>query len=185
MKHPPNLLITDRLILRRPTLTDAAAIFEFGRDPDVTRYMDWQTHTDIQDALAFLERCAPQWEAGDEFCWAITIKPEDRAIGTIACRVEGTMADFGYVLNRAYWQQGYATEAAKAVVSWVMSLPEIDRVWATCDTENVASARVLAKAGLLCEKTLRGAMVRPNLSPNPRDAFLFATGKNAHNNPVA
>lgn len=179
MNYPPNPLITERLILRRPALTDAAAIFEFGHDPDVTRYMDWQTHTGIQDALAFLERSAPQWEAGDEFCWAITVKPEDRAIGTIACRVKGKTADFGYVLNRPYWGQGYATEAAKAVVSWVLSLPEIDRVWATCDTENVASARVLAKTGLLCEKTLYGAVIRPNLPPTPRDTFLFAKEKHA------
>lgn len=179
MNQPPDPLITDRLILRRPLLSDAAAIYEFACDPEVTRYMDWRTHTDIQDAVEFLESCAPRWESGDEFCWAITIKPENQAIGTIACRVKEYVADFGYVLNRRYWGQGYATEAVSAVVSWVMSLPEIDRVWATCDIENLASARVLKKTGLLCEGTLRCAMIRPNLSPIPRDAFIFAKVRDA------
>ncbi|MBD2022229.1 GNAT family N-acetyltransferase [Leptolyngbya sp. FACHB-36] len=179
MSQAPDLLITNRLILRRPSLADAAAIFEFACDPVVTRYMDWHTHTGIHDAVEFLEGCAPRWESGDEFCWAITAKPEDHAIGTIACRVEGHMADFGYVLNRRYWGQGYATEAVSTVVSWVMSLPEIYRVWATCDTENVASARVLEKTGLLCEGTLRCAMIRPNLSSAPRDTFIFAKVRDA------
>ncbi|HEY9629408.1 MAG TPA: GNAT family N-acetyltransferase [Coleofasciculaceae cyanobacterium] len=174
MNQAPDSFTTDRLILRRPDFLDVAAIYKLGRDPEVTRYMTWQTHKSIQDAVEFLKSCAPLWESGQEFCWVITVKPEDQAIGTVACRIESSMADFGYVLNRAYWGQGYATEAVSAVVAWVMSLPEIHRIWATCDTENLASARVLEKTGLLCEKRLRHAMLRPNLSLMPRDTFVFA-----------
>ncbi|MBW4579017.1 MAG: GNAT family N-acetyltransferase [Tildeniella nuda ZEHNDER 1965/U140] len=170
----PSSLITDRLILRRPLLSDAAAIFEYACDPEVTRYMDWQTHTDIQDTVKFLESCTQRWKSGEEFCWVITTKPEDQVIGAIGCRLEGYMADFGYVLNRKFWGKGYATEAANAVVAWIMSLSKIYRVWATCDTKNFASARVLEKAGLLREGKLRYSMIRPNLSPIPRDTFIFA-----------
>jgi RimJ/RimL family protein N-acetyltransferase len=170
----PNPLITDRLILRRPSLLDAASIFEYACDPEVTRYMVWSMHTGIQDTVNFLEGCVRRWESGDEFCWVITVKPEDQAIGAIGCRIEGYMADFGYVLNRKFWGKGYATEAVNAVVSWVMSLSKIYRVWATCDTKNFASVRVLEKAGLLYEGKLRRSMIRPNLSPIPRDTFIFA-----------
>ncbi|MBD2105997.1 GNAT family N-acetyltransferase [Nodosilinea sp. FACHB-13] len=174
MYQVPTQLITDRLILRRPTLADAAAVYEYGRDPEVARYMDWPRHTGIQDTVDALESFAAQWESGSEFCWAIATKTENTAIGTIACRIESPGADFGYVLNRRYWGQGLATEAARAVVSWLMSLPEIDRIWATCDTENLASARVLEKAGLRREGILPRFMIRPNLSPTPRDTFIFA-----------
>lgn len=174
MHQAPAQLITERLILRRPSLADAAAVYEFGRDPEVARYMDWPRHTGIQDAVEALESFAAQWESGREFCWAITTKTENTAIGAIACRVERPRADFGYVLNRRYWGQGRATEAVRAVVAWAMSLPEIDRVWATCDTENLASARVLEKAGLEREGTLQRSIIRPNLSPIPRDTFIFA-----------
>jgi ribosomal-protein-alanine N-acetyltransferase len=47
-------------------------------------------------------------------------------------------------------------------------------VWAVCDVENVASARVLEKAGLLWEGTLRRYILHPNVSPEPRDAHLYA-----------
>jgi ribosomal-protein-alanine N-acetyltransferase len=48
------------------------------------------------------------------------------------------------------------------------------RIWATCDTDNVASARVLEKAGLRREGTLHRWSVKPNIGPEPRDAFVFA-----------
>ncbi|MBW4483945.1 MAG: GNAT family N-acetyltransferase [Tildeniella torsiva UHER 1998/13D] len=174
MHQAPAQLITERLILRRPSLADAAAVYEYGRDPEVTRYMDWTRHPSIQDAIEALESFAAQWESGNEVCWAITTKTENTAIGTIACRIESPRADFGYVLNRRYWGQGLATEAVRAVLSWVMSLPEIDRIWATCDTENLASARVLEKAGLWREGMQPRSIFRPNLSPTPRDIFIFA-----------
>jgi ribosomal-protein-alanine N-acetyltransferase len=60
------------------------------------------------------------------------------------------------------------------VVVWAMSLPGVYRVWATCDTENRASVRVLEKTGLVLEGTLRRSMIRPNLSEKPRDIFVYA-----------
>lgn len=66
------------------------------------------------------------------------------------------------------------TEAARAVIAWLTRLPSIYRVWAICDTENLASAKVLEKVGLLREGTLRCATMRPNLSSRPRDSFIFA-----------
>ena len=82
--------------------------------------MEWRTHTDIRQSVEFLKPCAARWESGEEFCWVITVKPESRADGAIACRVRGHAVDFGYVLNRKYWGQGYATEAARASASNVI-----------------------------------------------------------------
>src|SRR5262249_52664257 len=42
--------------------------------------MDWWTHTDIRDSVAFLEACAPRWKAGQEFCGVITVKPFAAAV---------------------------------------------------------------------------------------------------------
>ena len=88
--------------------------------------------------------------------------------------MRGHTADFGYALNRQCWGRGYATEAARTVTAWALSLPGVYRVWATCDTENLASVRVLEKTGLVLEGKLRRSMVRPNLSEKPRDTFVFA-----------
>jgi RimJ/RimL family protein N-acetyltransferase len=174
MIEAPEIFHTERLLLRRPRMSDAEAIYEYASDPEVTRYMAWRTATDLQQTVEVLATRASAWEAGEEFCWVLTIPPQDHAIGTIACRLRETAADFGYVLNRRYWGQGYATEAAQTIVDWAWSLPGIKRVWATCDMDNLASARVLEKVGLTCEEMRRQSVMRPNLSDQPRDILVFA-----------
>lgn len=173
MLHAPKIFTTERLILRRPRLSDAAAIFEYGSDPTVIRYMDYRPRRNVNEVVNSIEEHPTRWNAG-KFSWVLTVKPDDRPIGTIACSIEGHVAEFGYLLNQKYWGQGYATEAAGVVVQWAMSLPQVYRVWATCDTENCASARVLEKSGFVCEGRLRCYQVRPNISAIPRDAFLYA-----------
>lgn len=174
MIEAPETFSTERLLLRRPRTSDAAAIYEYASDPEVTRYMVWRTATELRETVEVLATRASLWETGAEFCWVFTIPPQDRAIGTISCRLQETTADFGFVLNRRYWGQGYATEAAQAIVDWALSLPCIKRVWATCDVDNLASARVLEKVGLVLEETQQQSMVRPNISAHPRDALVFA-----------
>ncbi len=173
MLQAPETLVTERLVLRRPVAADAIDIYAYACDLEVTQYMDWQTHQAIEDTAEFLAECDRCWASGEEFCWVVTVKPENRAIGTIACRVEANQADFGYVLHRHYWGQGYATEAAQAVVAWISSLPGIARIWATCDVENLASARVLEKCGLCRTEAIDCVTVRPNLSLTPRSTFVF------------
>lgn len=178
MLQAPEVLTTERLVLRRPRLSDAEAIFQYVSDPKVIHYMDYCPRTDISEVVKSLESQFEQWELGS-FSWVLTVKPNDYPIGTIACWLEDHAAGFGYLLNQKYWGQGYATEAAGAVVDWAMSLPEIYRVWATCDTENLASIRVLEKSGLLREGKLRCYQIRPNISAIPRDAFMYAKVRGA------
>jgi ribosomal-protein-alanine N-acetyltransferase len=171
--RPPDSLTTGRLLLRRPRSTDAAAVYEYGRDPAVTRYLVFPTHRSLADAERFLATCAPHWESGQEFCWLIALKVPDRVVGSIACRVRGHAADIGYALARAYWGAGYATEAGRAVVAWAAGL-EGYRIWAVCDIENLASARVLETLGMAREGILRRWSIHPNVSTVPRDCYVYA-----------
>ena len=174
MLAPPERIATARLLLRRPRLDDAPAAFAYGGDPEVGRYMDWPVHRDVRDAIAFLETCAPRWAEGLEYTWMVTVPPEDRPIGGVSCRVRGHAADFGYALGSASWNRGFATEAARAMVDWLLAVESIHRIWATCDVDNARSVRVLEKLGLEREGVLRRWAVRPNLSPSPRDAFVYS-----------
>jgi RimJ/RimL family protein N-acetyltransferase len=170
----PETMQLPRVFLRRPQLADAPALFECGSDPEVARYMDWPRATAIGPGIERLRGAEERWAAGSYY-WVIALPAEDHAvIGAISCSVEDHAAEFGFFLHPRHWGRGYASEAARAVVEWALSLPAIRRVWATCDAENLASVRVLEKAGLTREGLLRRAIVRPNLSPEPRDAFLYA-----------
>ena len=117
MTHePPEIIATDRLVLRRPKASDALAKYEYGRDPEVARYMDWPKHGTVGDTVAFIDSATSRWDSGEEYTWTVTIKPDDGAIGSVACRVRGHAVDLGYVLARGHWGRGYATEAAKALL---------------------------------------------------------------------
>jgi ribosomal-protein-alanine N-acetyltransferase len=171
---PPETLPLPRLLLRRPQLADAPALFACGSDPEVARYMDWPRATTIEPSIERLRRSDERWAAGNYY-WVITLPAEDHAvIGAISCSVEDHSAEFGFFLHPRHWGHGYATEAARAIVDSALAQPAIARVWATCDAENLASMRVLEKAGLSRERLLPRAIVRPNLSPEPRDAILYA-----------
>ena len=89
-------------------------------------------------------------------------------------RDDANRMGFGYVLARSWWGQGLMTEALAAVAEWALAQPEVFRVSALCDTENVASARVMEKAGLVREGLLRRRSVHPNIGDEPRDCFLYA-----------
>jgi RimJ/RimL family protein N-acetyltransferase len=172
--NPPETIELARIRLRRPALADAEAIYEYGSDPEVARYADWPVRTSIDQLVESLRGRGARWEPGAEFYWVITLPEQDRAIGGISCCIVQDSAEIGFLLNRRYWGNGLATEAARAIVEWVLSIPSVRRVWATCDIENLASARVLEKAGLACQGILRSSIVRPNISSQPRDAFMYS-----------
>jgi len=172
--RPPDVIELRRLRLRRPTLADAPAIFEYASDPEVARYADWPLSASLESVTERLRSREAAWNAGDEFHWVVTLPPDDRPIGAIACTISGHTAEFGFLFARTFWRNGYATEAARAIVDWIFSVPSVWRLCATCDSDNGASARVLEKAGLTREGTLRRAIVRPNLPGAPRDAFLYS-----------
>ncbi len=176
--RPPETFETQRLILRPPVLTDADAIFaRYGQDPEVSRYMPWRPHADTGDTQAFLSSCLERWGTGSGFPWALIRKEDHHLIGMIELGIGGHRADIGYVLARAYWGQGYMTEAVRVVVDWALRQPGIYRVWAVCDVENVASARVLEKVGMHREGVLRRWSTHPNRSTEPRDSYSYAITK--------
>jgi len=166
---------TERLLLRRPRMSDADDIFNnYARDPEVTRYVTWPPYKDSSAVSSFLQSQLSRWHSGEEYSWVLTLTGDDRAIGMIGCRVRDHAADIGYVLGRAFWSRGYVTEAARAIVEWASRLQTIYRVWAVCDVENKASARVLEKVGMQREGILRRYIVHPNVSAEPRDCFVYA-----------
>ncbi|TMA66807.1 MAG: GNAT family N-acetyltransferase [Deltaproteobacteria bacterium] len=154
---------------------DANDIFDsYASDAEVTRFVSWRPYKDKSEVAPFLQLRLARWDSGEEYSWAITRSQEDRVIGMIACRVRDHAADIGYVLSRNYWNRGYIIEAAKAIVDWASRLEFIYRVWAVCDVENKASARVLEKVGMQREGILRRYIVHPNVSPEPRDCFVYS-----------
>jgi RimJ/RimL family protein N-acetyltransferase len=86
------------------------------------------------------------------------LRAEGQLVGLANLRrqtAEARQADIGYELAPVYWGQGYATEAARELVRFGFQELHLHRLWASCNAENQASARVLAKAGMKPEGRLR------------------------------
>jgi len=172
-------LETSRLVLRPPSIDDAEAIFvSYAQDPEVSRYTSWAPHRRLDDTRAFLRVCENGWERGSVFSWAITRRDDGRLIGMTDIRLDGHRGEIGYVLARAAWGHGYATEAARAVADWGRARPDLHRVWAVCDLENKASVRVLEKVGMAREACLRAWATMPAFSA-PRDVWCYGSVKDA------
>lgn len=165
---------TARLRLRPMTMDDAEDMFAYAANPEVTRYTAWETHRTIDDSRTFLTWVLDQYAAGQIAPWGIEHAAEQRLIGTIGFlwwSTEHARAEFGYAIGQPDWGQGYTTEAARAVVDFGFRVMNLNRIEAQCEPPNIGSARVLEKAGLTYEGTLRQAVYAKG---RYRDMALYA-----------
>jgi RimJ/RimL family protein N-acetyltransferase len=177
---PPAMLETARLVLRKPVMDDADAIFTtYASDPAATRYVSFRTHRSPAEARGYVQQCTAGWAGSGPFTWAIVLRESGRLAGMIDIRPQNHRVELGYILGREYWGRGYMTEVVRAVSDWALAQPEVHRVWAVCDVDNLASARVMEKAGMAREGTLQRWAVHPNLSAAPRDFWCYARVKEA------
>ena len=135
--------------------------------------MIWTPHQSVDTTRDFINSCLVHLNSGFSIPYILTPKPAGPPIGMLEARLSAFSANLGYVLAREHWGQGLMTEALLAFVKLALSGPFF-RVEATCDVENHASVRALEKSGFSREGRLARYTVLPNLSPEPRDAWLYA-----------
>jgi len=157
--HPdPPLIIleTPRLLLRRLLPGDLDDLYALYRDPEIRRYFPEGTLTyeETREELEwFLNGHPRHQELG---LWATIYKPAKSFIGrcgllpwTIDGRDEVEVA---YLLDKACWGQGLATEAALAIANYAVETLGLTRLICLIDRENVASIRVAEKIGMSFER---------------------------------
>jgi RimJ/RimL family protein N-acetyltransferase len=151
-------LETERLRLRPFADTDAEAVYALQSDAHVLRYWDEPPWTEPERAQRFLARSRQLAEDGTGVRLAIERRDDGAFLGwTVLSRVNLThhSAALGYCFTESSWGQGYATEAAHALLTWAFDTLRLNRVQAEADTRNAASARVLEKLGFVREGMLR------------------------------
>ena len=154
----PEIIPTDRLILRPIRKDDENDIFEYASKPEVARYMSWSAHQTIEDTRAFLRFLDEVEGKKLQIDRGIILKEKNKLIGTIAfVTVDFTlkMAELGYCLSPDYWGQGYIVESANAMITAAAETMDIHRVEAQCETDNFKSERVMQKLGMQQEGVYR------------------------------
>jgi [ribosomal protein S5]-alanine N-acetyltransferase len=145
---------TSRLRLRSYTEADIQELVPLigAREVAATTLRIPHPYTE-QDARDFIARTGND----DEVRLAVTLRTDGRLCGGVGLRLalEHQRAELGYWIGVPYWGKGYATEAARAMVSFGFETLKLHRIEATHFQQNAASARVLVKLGLRREGCLR------------------------------
>ncbi|MEU1630637.1 GNAT family protein [Streptomyces sp. NPDC020096] len=140
---------TERLVLRRFRIEDAAPMAAYRNDPDIARYQAWPSpltpEAAIDQSRVYSEQDPerPGW-----FQYAIELKADRSMVGDLGVNLHDNrlQADLGYTLAPALHCQGYATEAVRAVLGHLFRRG-LHRVSAECDARNTPSARLLERVG--------------------------------------
>jgi [ribosomal protein S5]-alanine N-acetyltransferase len=144
---------TQRLVLREYVPDDWPSVLAYQSDARYLRFYPW-TERDAAAVQEFVNRMIGHQadEPRDVFQLAITLPRENgRLIGSCGVRVNDRVrreGNIGYELSPDYWHNGYATEAARAVLRHGFEQLGLHRIWAQLNADNIASAHVLEKLGM-------------------------------------
>jgi len=179
MINRDDILETERLLLRPFSISDGEAMFcNWASDPEAVRFMPYDVCTTIEETknrinewMDYFEKTAP-----NSAVFAVELKNSGEVIGTIDFAEtdrEARSAEVGYQLGKSWWGNGYASEALRAVIKYVFEVVGLNRLWASYDSRNPNSGKVMKKAGMLYEGTLRQCKVRRGeLADSVRYAIL-------------
>ena len=143
-------LETERLIMRKFTEDDFAAVHSYASCAENVVYMGWGPNNE-EHTRSFINMAITK--ANENPCtnyqFAAVLKNTNKLIG--ACnlaRIRNDEAEISWILHRDYWKQGYGTEMGKAILGFGFDELSLRRVFAFCDDENIGSYRVMEKIGM-------------------------------------
>lgn len=148
------ILTSKRLVLRPFVIDDAASLFSWASDDDVTRYLRFQSHDTLQESQRVIKRWIHDAQHPPFFHWALERREDCRVIGSMGIEIisaHDNRGEIGYCLSKSVWNQGFATEALRTVISYAFDAGGFHRLEACHSVQNAASGRVMEKAGMVRE----------------------------------
>ena len=154
-------LETTRLILRPTSISDAEQMFaNWASDPEVTKYLMWLPHDDVEITKGILTNWDKENEKPDYYHWGIELKDNGQIIGTggtLGINERHRSTELGYCSSHSQWGRGLMTEAVAAMIEHLFNVVGLNRIAAVHDTNNPASGRVMQKNGMVFEGIRRQA----------------------------
>jgi RimJ/RimL family protein N-acetyltransferase len=147
-----DVLQTARLELRRWRWADAHALADLNADPEVMRFIGAGRPLDRGESDGMLARFEREWEARGYSLWAV--EDDSGFVGFCGLTVPTFLpavlpaVEVGWRLHRSAWGRGYATEAARAAITWGFEELGVGQVLAIVHPDNERSLRVASKIGM-------------------------------------
>lgn len=169
----PAAFETLRCNLHRHRREDAEELFyAYASKQEVTRFLIWPTHTCIDDTRRYLRYARAQWDEQLAFAWTIRLKPHGRLIGSIGLLLIAGEWQVGYVFSPTVWGKGVAGEVLKGLMNLIKGHFD-EPIVSIVHPENIASIRVLEKAGFSRIAGTPEEFVFPNLDGMAHPALKF------------
>ncbi|MFJ3387404.1 GNAT family N-acetyltransferase [Lysinibacillus sp. NPDC086135] len=136
---------TNRLLIREFEIQDWQAVYEYTSNPNVMKYIPEGVFNE-EEAKKFVSENS----GGQAKYFPVILISENIVIGHIVFHqyFGDHTYEIGWVLNPNYYNNGYASEAAKAVLNYGFKEKQLHRIIATCQPENIPSYRVMEKIGM-------------------------------------
>ena len=147
-------IATARLTMRELSLCDAEMMFSNWRsDDDVALFMRWTAHSSVEDTEAEIRELQKRYLLGNTYHWGLFLG-DGTLIGVAGVRItseDDLRCDAVYSIGKAFWGQGYTSEALKAVIDYMYTNTDIERIEAYHSVQNPASGGVLSNVGMSLE----------------------------------
>lgn len=154
-----NIIITERLLIRPVRADDAEAIHRYAGDETITM-MTHLPNASVDETRRFTQYAVSEWERIEprDREYVILLRNNGELIGgvNLEARPEPLTYEIGWTVRRDMRGRGFATEAARALLSYAFDALRAEAVVSVCDARNAASERVMRKLGM----TLAGTGTR-------------------------
>ena len=153
----PKVLPIDDFTMRPLQVSDLDALAEIWSNPEVTRFLPSRgIPISRENTEKSLKSFLKHWQQRGYGIWAIIENCSSQMIGYCGLRYldELDEVEILYGLAKTYWQRGITTKAAKAAISYGFNVANLDKIMAMALPENLASRRVMEKAGLHYQKPI-------------------------------
>ncbi|MCE5235212.1 MAG: GNAT family N-acetyltransferase [Clostridiaceae bacterium] len=168
-------LETERLLLRRIAIEDTDAMYEnWASDPLVAKGAGWPVHQKREETARIVSGWVKEYEAPHCYHWVVIEKQSGKPFGTISgkCASErNETCEVGYCYGRTWWGKGYATEALKEVLRFLLGDVGLFLIEAKHRRGNPASGRVMEKADMRFEAALKNRVY--DAETGVRDDYLI------------
>ena len=150
---------TERLILRKIEMSDAEEMYNnWANDPEVPKFMRWQAHESVEVTKKIIKEWLNGYNSLKTYHWGIVLKDGNILIGNLSAinmNEDDMRCEAGYCIGRKWWNNGYTSEALRAVIEYMINGVGFNRVEAYHSVKNPASGKVMAKAGMRKEGSAR------------------------------
>lgn len=162
-----------RLTLREFKTDDWKSVHEYASQEIVSQYQVWGPNKEI-DSKMFVEQIINDSRKVPRERFALAAIFNQRLVGTGEINIrdfDNKIGEISYIVNPDFWGRGFATEIAYLLIDFGFKHLELHRIYATCDPGNIASAKVMEKAGMVKEGIIRESLL---IKDGWRDSLLFS-----------